>query len=105
VEFLSAALTALGPYRSALFGGYVVLSVVTFVAYGLDKSAAEKGRWRTPENTLHLLSLLGGWPGALVGQRVFRHKTRKQPFRAIFWVTAIANSVAVAWLLTQLPTA
>jgi uncharacterized membrane protein YsdA (DUF1294 family) len=103
VESVSASLTALGAHRLALPGGYVVLSVVTFVAYGLDKSAAEKGRWRTPESTLHLLSLAGGWPGALVGQRVFRHKTRKQPFRAIFWATVIANVTALAWLLTQLP--
>jgi uncharacterized membrane protein YsdA (DUF1294 family) len=105
VESVSAALTALGSRSLALLGAYVVLSVVTFVAYGLDKSAAEKGRWRTPESALHLLSLVGGWPGALAGQRVFRHKTRKQPFRTIFWATVIANSVALAWLLTQLPAA
>jgi uncharacterized membrane protein YsdA (DUF1294 family) len=105
VESVSAALTALGSYGLALLGVYVVLSVVTFVAYGLDKSAAEKGRWRTPERTLHLLSLAGGWPGALAAQGVFRHKTRKQPFRTIFWATVMANGVALAWLLTQLPTA
>lgn len=38
---------------------------------------AERGRWRTPENTLHVAELLGGWPGALVAQQLFRHKTRK----------------------------
>jgi uncharacterized membrane protein YsdA (DUF1294 family) len=105
VEPVSAALTGLGTPRLALLSAYVVLSIITFVAYGLDKSAAERGRWRTPESTLHLLSLAGGWPGALVGQRVFRHKTRKQPFRTIFWVTVAANITAIAWLLVRLPAA
>jgi uncharacterized membrane protein YsdA (DUF1294 family) len=105
VESVLAALTALGSYRLALLGGYAVLSAATFVVYGVDKSAAEHRRWRTPERTLHLLSLAGGWPGALAAQRVFRHKTRKQPFQAIFWCTVIANGVALAWLLSQLPLA
>jgi uncharacterized membrane protein YsdA (DUF1294 family) len=104
VEFASAALSALGSYGVALLGVYVVLSVITFAVYGRDKFAAEKGRRRTPESTLHLLSLAGGWPGALVSQRVFRHKTRKQPFRTIFWFTVVANVAAVAWLLIRLST-
>jgi len=75
------------------------MSVVAFALYGRDKAAARQGSWRTPELTLHLISLVGGWPGALIGQRVFRHKTRKQPFRAIFWFTVVANLVALLWLL------
>lgn len=78
------------------------MSMVAFVAYGLDKAAAKEGRRRTPERTLHLISLAGGWPGALIGQRVFRHKTRKQPFRTIFWGTVVANLVVVTWLLGRL---
>lgn len=77
---------------------YAVASAVTFVAYGVDKRAAQTGGWRTSEATLHVLSLLGGWPGALVAQSVFRHKTRKQPFRTIFWVTAAVNIALVASL-------
>jgi uncharacterized membrane protein YsdA (DUF1294 family) len=96
-------LSLLGPARFVIPAAYVVLSATSFVMYGMDKSAAERGGWRTPEITLHLLSLAGGWPGALIGQQVFRHKTRKQPFRAIFWCTAIANCAAVAWLLSALP--
>ena len=86
----------------AIIGAYAVLSLVTFIAYGLDKSAARRGAWRTPEAELHLLALLGGWPGALIAQRFFRHKTRKQPFRTIFWGTVVVNSVALVWLLTRL---
>ena len=68
--------------------------------YGRDKAAARGGLWRTPEITLHLVSVAGGWPGALIAQRVFRHKTRKQPFRTVFWCTVVANLTFAAWLLT-----
>jgi len=77
---------------------YVALSLVTFMAYAFDKSAAVAGRWRTPEKTLHLLALAGGWPGALAAQQLLRHKTRKQSFVAVFWVTVLLNVAAfVAW--------
>jgi len=49
-----------------------------------SKSAARKGAWRTQESTLHLLSLVGGWPGALVAQQKLRHKSKKQSFRFVF---------------------
>lgn len=77
---------------------YCVMSLVTFAAYGLDKRAARMGRFRTEESALHALALVGGWPGALVGQAFFRHKTIKQPFRTIFWVTVVAN-MGLLWLL------
>jgi uncharacterized membrane protein YsdA (DUF1294 family) len=98
-------LSALGPARLVLIGWYALLSAATFVVYGLDKRAAENGRRRTPEATLHILSLAGGWPGALVARAVFRHKTRKQPFKTVFWGTVMANCAALLWLLAQLPPA
>lgn len=79
---------------------YGVLSVVAFLAYAVDKSAARAGRWRTQENTLHLLALAGGWPGALVAQQQLRHKTAKPTFLVVFWATVILNCGALAWLLT-----
>ena len=66
---------------------YLALSLITFGAYALDKSAAQKGAWRTQESTLHLLSLAGGWPGALIAQQKLRHKSKKESFRFVFWVT------------------
>ena len=66
-----------------------ILSVVTFAVYGFDKAAARRNGRRVPERTLHLLAVLGGWPGAYLAQRVFRHKTVKQPFRRIFWLTSL----------------
>lgn len=80
-----------------VYGG---LSVVAFVAYALDKSAARNGRWRTPENTLHLLALAGGWPGALVAQQQLRHKSAKPSFLVVFWATVVLNCGALGYLLT-----
>lgn len=79
---------------------YMSASLLTFIMYALDKSAAQKGAWRTPERTLHLLSLAGGWPGALVAQQKLRHKSKKQSFRSVFWLTVILNCGAFVWLLT-----
>ena len=81
---------------------YVVASVACFAAYGLDKRAASRGNWRTPEKTLLLLGLIGGWPGALLGMSVFRHKTQKQPFRTLFWITVILNIALFVLLVTPL---
>ena len=79
---------------------YLIVSAATYAVYALDKMAADKGNWRTSESTLHLLALAGGWPGALIAQYQFRHKTRKQSFRAVFWATVVVNSAACVWLLT-----
>jgi uncharacterized membrane protein YsdA (DUF1294 family)/cold shock CspA family protein len=56
---------------------YIALSIVAFIAYGMDKSSARTGKWRTPESTLHLLGLVGGWPGGMAAQRILRHKSSK----------------------------
>ncbi|MDF3932346.1 DUF1294 domain-containing protein [Pseudomonas citronellolis] len=72
---------------------YPLLSLAAFYAYWRDKRSAEQGAWRTPEQTLHLLELLGGWPGALLAQRVFRHKTRKASYQIVFWVIVLAHQL------------
>lgn len=73
---------------------YLVASIVAFLAYAIDKSAATSGAWRISENTLLLLGLAGGWPGAIVAQRLLRHKSVKQPFRTAFWGTVLLNALA-----------
>ena len=75
-----------------LLGWVLLSSLIAFVAHGRDKRAARLGRRRTPERTLHLLELIGGWPGALVAMTVFHHKTRKASY---FLVTAL---IVVAWI-------
>ncbi|WP_020587505.1 DUF1294 domain-containing protein [Desulfobacter curvatus] len=79
---------------------YAVMSVTAFVMYAKDKSAAQGGKWRTAERTLHVLSLLGGWPGANVAQSFLRHKSKKVSFRITYWVTVIANCSVLYCLTT-----
>jgi len=79
---------------------YVAISLLTFLAYALDKSAAKRGAWRTQESTLHLFSLAGGWPGALLAQEMLRHKSKKESFRFVFWVTVLLNLGVFVWLFT-----
>lgn len=83
-------------------GLYLVASAVCFLAYAIDKSAATAGRRRTPERTLLLLGLVGGWPGALLAQQLLRHKTRKTRFRAAFWATVALNVLTFVALLAPL---
>ena len=79
----------------AYLGLLAVLSLVTLVAYGWDERQAGRGGRRVSERTLHLLSICGGWPGALEGQRNFRHKTQKTSFRLIFWATVVLHVAVV----------
>jgi uncharacterized membrane protein YsdA (DUF1294 family)/cold shock CspA family protein len=72
-------------------GAYSLASVAAFISYAMDKSAATSGGWRTPESTLHMLALVGGWPGALVAQQALRHKSSKAEFRQVFWGTVLLN--------------
>ncbi len=95
------AMVFVGRLPFLLLALYLVASVVTFLAYALDKSAASRNAWRTPENTLHSLALLGGWPGALAAQRLLRHKSAKKSFQISFWGTVVLNCGALAWLLSS----
>ena len=95
--FVAAAVFA-GQLPLFILGLYLVASAVSFLLYKRDKSAAEKGRWRTKENTLHVFSLIGGWPGAFLAQKLLRHKSRKESFRNLFWATVVINCVALSWV-------
>ncbi|QOL48647.1 cold shock and DUF1294 domain-containing protein [Massilia litorea] len=98
---LLAVAALAGKVPAFLFGLYICLSVMTFIAYAVDKSAAQNNRWRTPESTLHMLSLAGGWPGALVAQQLLRHKSKKASFRMAFWLTVLVNCGALGWFLSS----
>lgn len=81
---------------------YAAMSAIAFIAYGLDKSAASAGRQRTPESTLHFLGLFCGWPGALLAQRMFRHKSRKAAFQSTFWSAVAVNVVALLFVSSDI---
>lgn len=99
VVFVAGSVVS-GKFPIEVAGLYLITSLVAFVAYALDKSAARNDRWRTPESTLHLFALTGGWPGALAAQRLLRHKSRKPSFQYVYWITVILNCSALVWLLT-----
>jgi uncharacterized membrane protein YsdA (DUF1294 family)/cold shock CspA family protein len=79
---------------------YLGMSLLTFIAYALDKAKAKNGGWRTQERTLHLFSLFGGWPGAAFAQQFLRHKSQKREFRMGYWFTMIVNIGVLVWLLS-----
>lgn len=82
---------------------YLVASAVTFAVYARDKQAAVRGTRRTSERTLHWLALVGGWPGALLAQRLLRHKTRKPFFRTMLRLTIGMHVVLLAALAAGVP--
>ena len=76
---------------------YAGASVLCFALYAIDKSAARAGRDRISESMLISLGFIGGWPGAIVAQQVFRHKTTKRSFRLRFWLSVIVNAAVFVW--------
>lgn len=79
-----------------------IINAMTYWFYAQDKEAAQLGNRRVPENTLHLLSFLGGWPAAWLAQQKLRHKTQKQPFRQIYFCTIAFNIILIIWLISPL---
>lgn len=79
---------------------YMATSLLSFLLYSLDKSAARKDQRRTPEATFHQLALIGGWPGALFAQQLLRHKSKKKSFRNMFKMTVILNVLMLIYLLS-----
>ena len=73
----------------------VTLSVITFILYGYDKGQAKLGGLRVPEIVLHVLALLGGFPGGWLGRVVFNHKTRKTSFTVVLVVATIIHLIII----------
>jgi uncharacterized membrane protein YsdA (DUF1294 family) len=98
-----SGLVARGIFPAGVLLLYLTASGVAAIAYALDKSAAERGGWRTSESTLHVLAIAGGWPGALIAQRIFRHKSRKRTFQTAFvWTAAVNCAVLILfWRMTR----
>ena len=97
MSFLIAlgVLAAVGWLETTWLLLYCVASILTYGCYSGDKTAAQNAGRRTPESTLHLMSLVGGWPGALIAQALLRHKTRKPSFLVGYWLTVIVNCIAL----------
>jgi uncharacterized membrane protein YsdA (DUF1294 family) len=91
------AITGIGRLPVVVVALYLIMSLVSFVAYTIDKSAAKRGKWRTQETTLHALDLLCGWPGGLIAQTVLRHKTSKLSFLITTWLMVKLNCGALLY--------
>jgi uncharacterized membrane protein YsdA (DUF1294 family)/cold shock CspA family protein len=89
-----------GRLSFVVLGLYLIASAISFFVYRHDKAAAKRNDSRTRETTLHILSLLGGWPGAFVAQRLLRHKSKKVSFQIVFWATVVVNCVGLGWLFS-----
>ncbi len=74
----------------------LAINALAFGAFWADKRAAAFGRRRTRESTLLMLAAIGGTSGAIAGQQILRHKTRKQPFRTQLWLIAGGQAVLLA---------
>lgn len=72
----------------------VAMSGLTYWIYAVDKRRAEEGMWRVSEANLHLLELLGGWPGAFLAQRQLRHKCSKGSYQMVFWLIVLGYQFA-----------
>ena len=94
-----SALQAMLPQQVLAY--YLALSLLTFLTYAVDKSAARNGTWRVPEAKLQLLALIGGWPGAVCAQQWLRHKSTKQPFGIVLWLMVLLNGLAFSGLFTD----
>jgi len=92
--FIVVAVASVQPIPASWLIVYGVASVACFAGYGLDKRAAHRKEWRVSETILLLVGLAGGWPGAIIGQEVFRHKTQKKTFRTLFWMSVAINMAA-----------
>ncbi|MGH8688817.1 MAG: DUF1294 domain-containing protein [Burkholderiales bacterium] len=88
----------LGRFPALLIWVCAGMSGVAFILYGLDKWAAKRELERTRESTLQICALLGGWPGALLAQQVFRHKSSKRSFQIAFWIMVVLNCAALMYV-------
>ena len=93
VAFLLERLSLLALYA------YGIMSLLTFIVYAWDKTAAKRDVRRVPEKYLHLLALFCGWPGAVLAQRLIRHKSSKRRFQLIFWLSVVLNCCLLGFFL------
>ncbi len=93
-------LSAVGMLPSLLLLFLLLINLICYWCYAQDKEAAQLGRRRIAEQTLHVLAFLGGWPAAWLAQQRLRHKTQKQPFLKIYRLTIVFNLLLLIWMIS-----
>lgn len=94
-------ISSVGGWGTVLLVWLAAINLVTFAVYGIDKAKAKRGAWRVPEKTLFLLPLLGGSLGALLGMRVFHHKTKHWYFMWGIPLILLAQIALAVWLYVK----
>ena len=84
-----------------ILANYYFFSFFTFFIYKSDKYAAQYGEWRSRESLLHFLSFVGGWPGALISQRILHHKSRKKSFQSVYWTVVLFNLILLGYFFVS----
>ena len=97
-----AILVMLGLLRGLVLLFISLMNAASYWFYAQDKEAAQLGGRRVPEQTLHILAFLGGWPAAWLAQQKLRHKTQKQPFKKVYFCTIALNLLLILWLISPL---
>lgn len=85
--------------KTAILLYLVIINVITFLAYGLDKYKSKAGKWRTPEKTLIMLAIAGGSPGAWLGMKTFHHKTMHKKFSIGIPLILILQLLLAIWII------
>ena len=82
-----------------IIGVYLLaVNVIAFLTYGLDKLKAKKDMWRVPEKVLILMAVFGGSIGAILGMKLFHHKTQKWKFKIGVPVIILVQIVIVVFI-------
>ena len=101
---LGAAGVAVAQYYGTIdpgVGWFIGINLGTYPTWWVDKRQAKRDGFRVPEWTLHLLSMVGGGPAAVVAMRTLRHKTRKRVFQIAHPLLAALNIGALGWWLMR----
>lgn len=99
---LIVILVLVGLLKGSILLLLILINVITYWCYAQDKEAAQLGNRRIPEQSLHILSFLGGWPAAYLAQQKLRHKTQKQTFKKVYLCTIAFNILLIVWLISPL---
>ena len=85
--------------KTILIVALLLMNLLAFVLYGVDKAKAKRGAWRIPEATLLLVAFLGGSLGALLGMELFRHKTKHAKFKILVPLFLILHIVLGVYIV------
>ena len=75
----------------------IIINIINFIMFGIDKVKAKKNKWRIPESTLLGLSLIGGSLGGIMAMTSFRHKTKKKKFTIGMPILLLINIATIIY--------